>query len=82
MKRLLVVLVLLAIGVAAFGLYRGWFSVGWESSNGKGQITGTVDEDKIRQDRDKAAEKVRDLRDRSKSKTATASEGSSPVGKE
>jgi hypothetical protein len=63
MKRLLIFLVVLAIGIGALGLYRGWFSIGWDSSPGKGQVTGTVDQEKIRQDRERAAEKVRDLRD-------------------
>ncbi|HJZ89663.1 MAG TPA: hypothetical protein VKE40_02250 [Gemmataceae bacterium] len=61
MKRLLIFLVVVAVAVGAIDLYRGWFSIGWDSSPGKGQITGTVDEDKIRQDRERAAEKVRDL---------------------
>jgi hypothetical protein len=61
MRRLFVVLVLLVIGVGVLGWYRGWFTFDWESSNGKGQVTGTVDQDKIRQDRERAAEKVRDL---------------------
>src|SRR5262245_8050174 len=61
-RKLFVVLVVLAIGVAALGFYRGWFNVEWEKRpDGKGQITGTVDEEKIKQDRKAAEERVRDL---------------------
>ena len=62
MRKLFVVLVILAIGVAALGFYRGWFNVEWEKRpDGKGEVRGTVDEEKIKQDRNAAEERVRDL---------------------
>jgi hypothetical protein len=62
MRRLFVLVVLLAVGVAAIGFYRGWFNVEWEKRpDGKGQVTGVVDEEKIREDRNRAVEKVHDL---------------------
>ena len=62
MRRLFAVLVVLVIGVAALGFYRGWFNVEWEKKpDGTGQVTGTVDENKIQQDRKAAEEKVRGI---------------------
>ncbi len=58
MRRLLVLLVVVVAGVAALGFYRGWFEVRWDRSGGQGQLTTTVNEDKIQQDRDRAVEKV------------------------
>jgi hypothetical protein len=55
-------LVVLAIGVAALGFYRGWFNVEWEKKpDGTGQVIGTVDQNKIQEDRKAAEEKVRDI---------------------
>jgi hypothetical protein len=58
---LFVLLVLVVGGVAVLGFYRGWFDVQWERSGGQGQLTGTVHEDKIKEDRARAAEKVEGL---------------------
>lgn len=63
MKRLLIVLVVLIIGVGVLGFYRGWFTFEWEKTpEGKGQVTGTVDPEKIEEDKKRAAEKVNELR--------------------
>jgi hypothetical protein len=63
MKRVFAVLVLLVVAVAAVGFYRGWFSVAWEkdAGDGKGQVTGTVDNDKIEADKKRAIEGVKGL---------------------
>ena len=61
MKRVLIVLVLLVGATAVVGFYRGWFSVAWEQGDGKGQVTGTVDEQKIEADKKRALEKVQGL---------------------
>jgi hypothetical protein len=61
MRRLFAVLVVLAVGVAALGFYRGWFDVGWQKSGDTGQLTGTVHQDKIEADRKQAVEKVQGL---------------------
>lgn len=50
MKSILFILVLIAATVIGVGFYRGWFSVLWESSDGKGHITGTIDGGKIEGD--------------------------------
>ncbi len=70
MKRLIAVLVVLVIGIAVLGFYRGWFTLNWEKTpEGKGQITGTVDPEKIDQDKKRATEKIHDLRRPSESTT-------------
>jgi hypothetical protein len=61
MNRVIAVLVLLIAVVAAVGFYRGWFSVAWDRSDGKGQVTGTVDEEKIEADKKRAVEKVQEF---------------------
>jgi hypothetical protein len=67
MRRLFVVLVLLVVGVAVLGFYRGWFSVDWEKrADGKGEITGTVDQNKIDEDKKQAVERIKDLSSSSK----------------
>jgi hypothetical protein len=58
MKRLLVILVLLVVGIAGLGFYLGWFRIGSDSSDGKAHITLTVDQQKFKADEDKALEKV------------------------
>ena len=61
MRRLLMVLVLLVAVVAAVGFYRGWFTVAWDKADGKGQVTGTVDNEKIEADKKRAIEQVQGL---------------------
>jgi hypothetical protein len=50
MKNLLVALVLIVAGVAAFGFYRGWFRVSTGDAEHKSDITISVDKDKISAD--------------------------------
>jgi hypothetical protein len=66
MKRLVIVVVLIAAGVAAFGLYRGWFQVGSDSASDKANVTLSVDKSKIEADKDKAVDKVQDLGNKAK----------------
>ena len=61
MRRLFAVLILLVAVTAAVGFYRGWFTVAWDKSDGKGQVTGTVDNEKIEADKKRAAEELRSL---------------------
>ena len=71
MRRLFAVLVVLAVGVAALGFYRGWFDVQWQKAGDQGQVTGTVHPDKIEADKKEALEKVRGL-GQSKANAGTA----------
>lgn len=53
MKRLLVLLLMVAVGIVAIGFYRGWF---------------TVNQEKIQADEKRAKEEVRELTDELKTK--------------
>ena len=68
MKRLFLLIVVVAIAVAALGYYMGWFAVTKTEVNGKPTVTVTVDKDKIHQDEQKAREKAADLKDKAKDK--------------
>ena len=72
MRRFFVVLIVLVAVVAAIGFYRGWFDVSWNKTDGKGQLTGTVNEDKIEEDKKKALEKVHDLGNKKPAGTETS----------
>jgi hypothetical protein len=61
MRRLFAVLFLLVAVVAVVGFYRGWFTVAYDKADGKGQVTGTVDNEKIEADKKRAAEELRNL---------------------
>ena len=55
MKRLLVLVVLLAAGLVALGYHQGWFTVTNETTpDGKSSTTVTLDKDKIKADAEKA----------------------------
>ena len=58
MRGLFALLVVVVIAVAAVGFYRGWFSVAWNKTDNGGQVTGTVDKDKIEADKKRAADEV------------------------
>ncbi|MDB5321423.1 MAG: hypothetical protein JWN40_3054 [Phycisphaerales bacterium] len=71
MKRLFVLLVLVAAGVACLGFYLGWFQLTTETtSDGKSNITVTVDKDKIHDDKQKAEDKAKSIERDVKEKTA------------
>jgi hypothetical protein len=61
MIRLLGMLVVLLIVVAAIGYYRGWFHAESTETNGQRSVTVTVDKDKINQDKASAQQQVQDL---------------------
>jgi len=74
MKSLLITLVLVVAVVAGLGFYLGWFTVGWERDDGKGHITGTLDEDKFQEDKNKALKAVHDLGHQGKDKATAPTE--------
>jgi Na+/H+ antiporter NhaB len=61
MRGLFALLVVVVIGIVAVGFYRGWFSVAWDKTDKGGQVTGTVDKDKIEADKKRATEEVNHL---------------------
>jgi hypothetical protein len=75
MKRLIVLVVLLAAATACLGFYLGWFTFTSEmTSDGKQNLTVTVDKDKIHDDKEKAKDKVRDAEQKVKDKAADAAQ--------
>ena len=58
MRTLAVVIVLLLVGIAVLGFYRGWFRVSTENADHKPSATFTVDRDKIQEDEHRATDKV------------------------
>ena len=75
MRGILIFVVLLLVGIAGLGFYRGWFQVSSDRDNADHKVntTFTVDEDKIREDKEKvqgigrqAKEKTGDAVDQSK----------------
>jgi hypothetical protein len=72
MKRFFIFLIVLVGAVAAVGFYRGWFTVDWEHGDGKGQVTGTVDNDKIDADKKKATDEIRRLGEKSNTHSDTS----------
>jgi hypothetical protein len=61
MKGLLTVLVLLALVICGVGFYRGWFEFSTGKSEDKTTISVTVDKNKIKEDEEKAKDKMQDL---------------------
>jgi hypothetical protein len=61
MRGLFAFVVVVAIVIVGVGFYRGWFSVAWDKTDNGGQVTGTVDKDKIEADKKRAAEEVKGI---------------------
>ena len=58
MRSLIFVVVLLVVGIAGFGYYRGWFALSTNSTDQKPSATITVDKDKFHADEQTARDKV------------------------
>ena len=58
MKTLFGVIVLLLVGIAAVGLYRGWFHFSTNSADQNSSATFTVDQKKLHADEGKARDAV------------------------
>ena len=76
MNRLFFVFVLLVAGVIGLGFYMGWFHLGSDRGGGEDRITLTVDEEKFKEDKKAAAEKVHNLGHKEKDKAGTPAEKS------
>jgi preprotein translocase subunit SecF len=70
MKRFLVAVLLVLIAVGGMGYYLGWFNFGSDHTSGTDKITFTVDENKIKEDEQKAKDKVHDLGQKAKNAVA------------
>jgi hypothetical protein len=53
MKALFLVAVVLLVGIAGVGFYRGWFGLSTDNTDQKPSATLTVDKDKIHADEEK-----------------------------
>jgi hypothetical protein len=60
MKWFVVIFIVLAVGVAALGYQRGWYTV---STDGDHSVNVSVDKDKVKVDEDKAKAKLEGLKD-------------------
>jgi hypothetical protein len=74
MKTLLVVVVVLLVGIAGLGFYRGWFHLSTSGTAQQPSATITVDKDKIHADEKMAKEKVEGLGHKVKEKTSDLTE--------
>jgi predicted negative regulator of RcsB-dependent stress response len=70
MKGFLTLLVLVALCLLGVGLYRGWFSVSTEKKDEKPTVSFSVDQEKIKEDEEKAKKKLQDLERQVKEKTS------------
>jgi len=68
MKNLIVLLVVLAVGVAAYGYYHDWFKVATDQKGDNLDIHVNVDKAKVREDTEKTKEKIKDAVSKPKEK--------------
>ena len=66
MRNLTIVVVVLLVGIAAFGFYRGWFRLSADTTEQNSSATITVDQNKINADSDKGKESVQAFGDKTK----------------
>jgi predicted negative regulator of RcsB-dependent stress response len=72
MLRFLGLLVVLAVVVIGVGFYLGWFHVTSEQTGERTHTTLTVDQDKIREDEERAKSKLQDFGRKIKESTKPA----------
>ena len=70
MKTVFGLVVVLLVGIAALGFYRGWFHFSTNSAGQKSSATFTVDQDKLHADEGKARDAVETFGHKAKEKTA------------
>jgi hypothetical protein len=68
MGRLFALLVVVVIAVVAVGLYLDWFHVSTENNGSSAKFNVTVDKDKIKEDKDRAEQNARELKDKAEKK--------------
>ncbi len=74
MSRLLMVLILVVVAAVGVGFYLKWFHVSSDKSN----VTFTVDKDKMKQDENKAKEKMHNFGQSEKGKDPATAPVPSP----
>lgn len=78
MKRLLIVLVVLLVGMAGLGFYQGWFHLSTAGSGGTSSATLSVDKDRIQADEQKAKDEFQRLTHKVKAETGPPAEKVQP----
>ena len=68
MKSLLTLCILIVVGVACLGFYRGWFEFSKGDAKQNESITIKMDQEKIQQDKDKAQKKLQEVEQKVKEK--------------
>ncbi len=66
MRSLMLVVVLVLIGIAGLGYYRGWFAFSTNSQDQTPSATITVDKNKFREDEQKAKDDVQGVEQKAK----------------
>jgi hypothetical protein len=74
MRRLLIVLLLLVVGVIGLGYDLGWFHFSTDQTNQNPDVQITIDQEKIRKDKEKAEEKIREAGQKVKESIGSRSE--------
>lgn len=72
--KIVFILVLIVAVVIGVGFYRGWFTFSSDSQGNTPNITVSVDKEKIREDKDKAVEKMQDLGQQAKDKVVATTQ--------
>ena len=68
MRSLMFVVLLLVVGVAGFGYYRGWFALAANGTEQRPSATITVDKGKIHEDEQKARDDAQGFEQKAKDK--------------
>ena len=68
MRKLTFTIILLLVGIAGVGYYRGWFAFSTNGADQTSSATITMDKAKFQEDERKAKEKVRDAGQEAKEK--------------
>lgn len=70
MSRLLTVLVLVAVGVIGLGFYLGWFSFSSTRTGDKVDVNVTIDQEKMRQDKEGVRKKAQEVEQKVKERVS------------
>jgi len=66
MKRLILVLVLVAAALVGLSFYMGWFRLSSGNAESKANVTLSLDKEKLQSDKDNVVNEVKDLVGRAK----------------
>src|ERR1700683_3879683 len=81
MRGLFFALVLAATVIVCLGFYQGWFHLGSENTEGKSNVTLSVDTDKLRKDKNTALADIQGAERQIKNKASVKDKASGPADK-